>query len=431
VETGSGAAEPLTVDVDPAAAARGTTRQLWIPAEDGPDHRVLTVVVPPGTPDGAMLPVPGVPGGIVRVRVTTAAPGVAPPAQTAWVRPERAAYAPAPRRRGRVVPVVVAVLLLLGVGATVLATRGGDDDPGAAAARTPAATTSGPASSAPVTTAPEGPKTPAGASPTTYQRALSAFDLVLAQRLGTLRAARTPTRVSSAAHALSLAIAAQQRSLAALAPPAAVKAAHDTLIGAVDQLATDAESVQTQADEHVFCTGPAAAAWLSRAPSARDMRTAAYQVSRLDRTHPYKFGASLPRPRPDQHRRLGRGAVISRSTSGLGTLTVDNGSSSDTVINVVRRGAHRPSLSVYSPARSKFTVGNIGDGNYDLFLASGSDWDGAQSTFTHNCAYEKFDQPFPYTTAANTYTTWSVSLEEVIDGNATKSDVDPDSFPHN
>jgi hypothetical protein len=359
VETGSGAAGPLTVDVDPVAAAQGTTRQLWIPAEDGPDHRV--------------------------------------------------------------------------VGGVVLATRGGDDDhPGAAAARTPAGTTAGPASSAaPVTTTPEGPKTPAGASPTAYQRALSAFDLVLAQRLGTLRAARTPTRVSSAAHALSLAIGAQQRSLAALAPPAAVKAAHDTLIGAVDHLATDAESVQTQADEHVFCTGPAAAAWLSRAPSARGLRTAAYQVSRLDRTHPYKFGSSLPRPRPDQHRRLGRGAVISRSTSGLGTLTVDNGSSSDTVINVVRRGAHRPSLSVYSPARSKFTVGNIGDGNYDLFLASGSDWDGAQSTFTHSCAYEKFDQPFPYTTSSNTYTTWSVSLEEVIDGNATKSDVDPDSFPHN
>jgi hypothetical protein len=424
VETGSGAAQPLTVDVDPAAAARGTTRQLWIPADDGPDHQVLIVVVPPGTADGTMLLVPGAPGGVVRVRVSAAAPGSG--TASAWVPPERAAYVPTPRRRSPVVPIVVAVLLLLGVGGIVLATRGGDDQPVATAATA----SSGPAGTV-ATTTPAGPKTPAGASPTTYQRVLSGFDLALAQRLGTLRAARTPTRVSSAAHALSLAIAAQQRSLAALAPPAAVSAGHATLVLAVDDLATDAESVQTQADEHVFCTGAAAAAWLSRAPSAKAIRTAAYQVSRLDKAHRYKVGSSMPRPRPDQRRRLGRGQVISRSTSGLGTLTVDNGSSSDTVINVVRRGARRPSLSVYSPARSKFTVGSIGDGNYDIFLASGNDWDAGQSAFTHNCAYQKFDQPFPYTTSSDTYTTWSISLEEVINGNATKSDVDPDAFPHN
>jgi hypothetical protein len=440
------------VDVDPASAARGTTRQLYIPADDGPDHKVLSVVIPPGTLDGAMLLVAGAPGGVVRVRVSAGAPGGVvrvrvsagapqvgsmPPAAgpATWTRPQQAVYVPTPRRRP-VVPILVALLLLIGVGAVVLATRGGDDnpDPIAASASTTSSPTGGSGSDSGTetpTATPSGPKTPTGISPTAYQRALTTFDRGLDGRLRTLRTARTPTTVSSAARALHLALVGQQRSLAALAPPAAIASAHETLVRAVDDLAADAESAQTSAEEHTFCTGAAAADWLSRSPSAQKIRVAAYQVSRVDRAHRYQVGASLPRPRRDQHRRLGRGTVISRSTSGLGTLTVDNGSSSDTVINVVRNGARTPSLSVYSPAKAKFTVGNIGDGNYTIFVASGTDWDGGQSTFTHDCAYERFDQGFPFTTSGNTYTTWSITLQEVIGGNATKSSVDPDAFPHN
>ena len=63
---------------------------------------------------------------------------------------------------------------------------------------------------------------------------------------------------------------------------------------------------------------------------------------------------------------------------------------------------------------------------YNIFTAGGEDWDNAKKGFTRDCAFSKFDDDFAFSSSGDR---WTITLEQVVGGNASTSDVDPNAFP--
>lgn len=123
------------------------------------------------------------------------------------------------------------------------------------------------------------------------------------------------------------------------------------------------------------------------------------------------------------------GAFIRRTAGGLGELTIDNGGGSDAAVSLVSTSTRRPTVTVYVRGRSAFTVTGIRDGGYNFYVAAGTDWDPRARLFTSSCSFERFDDVARFVTTSNQFTTYRITLTPVVDGTATTSEVDPDSFP--
>jgi hypothetical protein len=115
--------------------------------------------------------------------------------------------------------------------------------------------------------------------------------------------------------------------------------------------------------------------------------------------------------------------------SGQGQLKIENGGSSDAVINLVLGSAKTPTVSVYVRAKGKHTVSSIKDGTYRIYMTGGKDWDGRAKAFSRNCNFQRFEDTFKFTTTSSQYTIWTITLTPVAGGNARTSEVDPNSFP--
>jgi len=439
--------EPIVIELDPVVADLGTARQLWIPTEteSGPEHRIVTVEIPPGVKDGTRIRLPGQgepsptggpPGDlVVRIRVKSFVPGLAPDSWAA-TPPAGPAGPPAasppgtpPRRRPRRTTVLLVVVAAVGtvVAATIVLTAGDDSAP-------PALGPTLASASRPSTTTTSATPTPTGMSPASYQKALSAFDARLGKQFAALRRARRPNAVRKTMSGIQMALSDAKADLGSLDPPVAVQQAHAALLGAVDALATDLAGAESAASEGRVCAGSSATALISRTAGARQVRAAAANVAAAswDRAHKYRVGVFMPREQPDRNRRLDNRTVIRRPTGGLGELTIDNHGGDDTVMSVVRQGGARtPVLVVYVRGGGKATVNGIRDGTYRVFMTGGRDWDPALHVFTRDCTFERFDDTISYTTTANTYTTHTYTLRPLTGGNASTSNVDPDSFPPN
>jgi hypothetical protein len=96
---------------------------------------------------------------------------------------------------------------------------------------------------------------------------------------------------------------------------------------------------------------------------------------------------------------------------------------------MARRGARTPVLAVYVRGGGKATVGGIRDGTYEVFWTEGRDWDNRLHAFTRDCAFQRFEDPFTYTTTHRTYDNHGITLRPVVGGNARTGPVDPESFP--
>jgi len=78
-------------------------------------------------------------------------------------------------------------------------------------------------------------------------------------------------------------------------------------------------------------------------------------------------------------------------------------------------------------------VTGVGDGTYKIFFTGGSDWDGKARSFARKCAFQQFDDKLTFRTIRSAtqirWSTWDISLQPVLGGNATTSDVDPNDYP--
>jgi hypothetical protein len=439
---GSFAEEPadVVVELSAAEAAGGTAKTIAAP----PDGTPVLIYFPPGARDGMVqnvdLPWVDPASGTASTRTVSVAIRVLPagpfPATATGGTPQfgpgypQPGYAPpgfaapTPRRfstRARIVAAALGIVLIGGLCLVPTLFRGSNAD-----------TTSGIADLTTTSTATAGQPTEAATStppldPAAFQSSLDEADKQLAAAVGKLRQATTPRAVSSAADALAEVVSTQASTLSGLTAPAAVSAAHGDLVSALSALESELTSVSSSADSRSVCTGGSASAALSRADAATDLRSAITALAAADPAAKYRFGSFLPAATKDQNRRKANGSYLTRTTGGSGQLKVDNGNSVDTVINLVKAGSKKPAVSVYIRGKKKVTTGRIKDGTYQVYMSSGADWDGKR--FTRDCQFSKFDSSFKFTTTSRQYTIWELSLKVTLGGNATSSEVDPDSFP--
>ncbi len=410
--------------------ATGAIKALTLPGEGG-TTRIVSVRIPPGTKDGTLLRVPA-PGGDVHVRISTAtaftaftaftAPTFTPPniqAPTA-PPPTYGPYAPArppARSRRRVVLLtgVAAVVVMVVVALITANSNGGATDTtgqGSQQAAPPAPTTT--------TQPPE--------SAATYQQALNGLATALTNGLTELTNAKTPSAISTATTDFGNAVQ-QAESAFNGSPPVDTQAANKALLAALRALTLDdLSSVNTAALSNQVCLGPAATAQLSRSDSLAQLRTAIAGLTSGGLS--YQFGATLPPVTQDGTRTANTGAIVAGGVHhGLGQLTITNGGAADATVGLVAGGG-APVVTVYVGKGGSYTLHHVADGTYTIYVTSGSDWDAGARLFSRGCQFQQFDQTMDFTTTSTQYTTYTITLTPVPDGNATESDVDPGSFPH-
>ena len=136
---------------------------------------------------------------------------------------------------------------------------------------------------------------------------------------------------------------------------------------------------------------------------------------------------SLPKasPRPTNGTALKRAAGFS---GGLGALAIHNGTDEDSIVKLVAAGSTSLSLAVYIQSNSTTTVSGIPDGFYHVIFATGKGYYAAKKSFVSDLNCSTFDSDLDYSTTESTYSTWSITLNAVANGNASTSPVSDSAF---
>lgn len=130
-------------------------------------------------------------------------------------------------------------------------------------------------------------------------------------------------------------------------------------------------------------------------------------------------------PRPANGATLKRAAVFS---GGLGTLSIHNGTDEDSIVKLVAAGRTSVSVAVYVQSNSTTTVRDIPDGFYHVLFATGKGYYAAKKSFVSDLSCFTFDSDLDYSTSESTYSTWSITLNAVANGNARTSRVSDSVF---
>jgi hypothetical protein len=117
--------------------------------------------------------------------------------------------------------------------------------------------------------------------------------------------------------------------------------------------------------------------------------------------------------------------LYSKITGGLGTLTVVNKLSQDSVVVLVRGSSK--AISVYVRAHKHTTVRNVKEGRYVIYFGTGSGYSACQGRFTLDAAYYRVGGhvrfvAYPY------YSTDTLTLY-AVNGNASDTQIPPNQFP--
>ncbi|MFF5257949.1 hypothetical protein ACFY4C_03315 [Actinomadura viridis] len=219
--------------------------------------------------------------------------------------------------------------------------------------------------------------------------------------------------------------------LRSVTPPAEAAGEHTSLVSALGRFESVVGGLGGEVGSQHLCTGAAVRAKLGDADGTGALRSAMAalqaKVPGARRSLTLPSVGQKPGPRPSN------GALIrSGGGGGNGRLTIDNSGGSDDALVTLGKGG-KPMMSVFVRHGKKHTVNGVPDGAYTVFFAGGTDWDRAAKAFGRECAFQKFEDPLEYTTTRTAtqirYSTWRITLQEVVGGNARTSEVDPDDFP--
>lgn len=399
--------DPVTVELAPDEAAGGVDKTISLLT-----GRVVTVRVPAGTVDGALLRLPDADTSdpahpkdvILRVRVAGTPPTAAtgPTSVSGAAAAGAASAAPDPAglrpRRVTVLYAAVAVVLLVLVGVAYYVHH---------RSTTPAAAPD------PV------PSVSPSLDKAAYQALLTTADAQLTTAFQALTAAKTPAAVQTATHGLRDTLAAQVTALRAVPGPPA-------LLDALTALQAEADHTASAATSLAICGSASAVPALTGTPAADQVRAAAKALA----SDGYTFGSFLPAASATQTRQPASGTYTRKiQRTGQGRLTIVDNGPTDAAISLVPVGTRTATFTVYVRAGATFTVTGVKDGSYQIFQATGVDWDDATAGFTRTCGFKRFDAPTTFKTTGGSYTKWSISLTPSPDGHSSLSPVEPDQFP--
>ena len=130
--------------------------------------------------------------------------------------------------------------------------------------------------------------------------------------------------------------------------------------------------------------------------------------------------------------RLMTGMIITGNNmyGGEGELIIDNTKGDSDVVSILTyQNNKKPLIGVFIQKWTSFTINNINDGSYDLYILSGENWNLNTKQFNNNSGYMKFEDSFTFTTSNTEFTIWRVTLYPVIDGKAKTKPISQDDFP--
>jgi hypothetical protein len=205
-------------------------------------------------------------------------------------------------------------------------------------------------------------------------------------------------------------------------PPNALSAPNQQLSTALNSLASSADSTANDIGSAV-CTSAAALAEFTRSDGARALRSAASALSAVDAAYGKTVAGFLPAPITDKTRQLGNGQIL-RHSSGPGSLVINN-ADTDAVVTLTPVGTKKPVASIYVRASSHTTLGDIPGQTFDVYIASGLDWDSAAQKFTRQCGYSKADDTFDFSN-----NDWTLTLTKQINGNLSVSTLGAGDAPN-
>ena len=263
-----------------------------------------------------------------------------------------------------------------------------------------------------------------GVDPAVYRRTLAGAVAPLDKALRTVDRAREGRSLDRALDGAAEAATAAAGELETVRTPDDALTGHGGFVRALRELSeklTDAKS------DGGRCSGASRVA-LGSGGGLRTVRDSATALTDLG----YPVRLRLPRTEKAQHRRLANGALVKDSgRSGLGQLTVSNGTDSDAVVSLTR--GERVVFTVYVRRGADTTVRRVENGTYTVYFSTGEDWNASKRSFTTGCVFEKFDSKAKFRTiqvsGGTQYDVLTFSLAKTIGGNATTSEVPADAFP--
>ncbi len=114
---------------------------------------------------------------------------------------------------------------------------------------------------------------------------------------------------------------------------------------------------------------------------------------------------------------------------GHGTLEIENGTSNDAVVKLVKRGEPHASCVVYVSARNMTKITSVPQGVYSVVFALGLRWNGNTQRFRELKWFGRFDDPLQFVSPSLAeYTAYSLTLHPVAGGNARTSVIEAWQF---
>lgn len=258
-----------------------------------------------------------------------------------------------------------------------------------------------------------------------YTTLLASVAADLTGAIDQLRAA-TPQSLTDELTTARDRIRAAKNRVTEVVPPPGLKAGHTTVIAGLSDLTNQLKNSAADYTAGRICTPSAVADSWGDLPSIEKLRIATDELGPAGAS----LAAVLPPPGP-LDRRLETGTLIKDPGDDPGELIIDNQTDTDSAVTIAR--GQQAVGTIYVTKHTTATMRGIPAGEFDVFIASGTDWDPTAAGFSRSCTFTEFvpndHVPFRYGLPPQNWSGYTISLHTVDDGNATTPIVDRDRFP--
>jgi curved DNA-binding protein CbpA len=137
---------------------------------------------------------------------------------------------------------------------------------------------------------------------------------------------------------------------------------------------------------------------------------------------------------PDTRLRNGEELSKRKRLNGLGELTVENGTGYDAVVLLVELNTEKTIRNFYVTAGNTFTEPRIAPGLYTIYFVTGTYWNPELKAFNSSANYSQFGRNVEFSEKPDQvsgkikYSTYKITLQPVVDGNATIYSSNKDTF---